>query len=619
VVPRPKKILRISRWEVFRSAGGLDRRSLAFAVVAFLLVAAVVPFALGGGGIYDELYVVGVDEQNPYHDAVEKSDRLRAEPASWSAFTSGEVDVLITDAVHVGDTEKSQAAVSELRNAVRSHNAELLAEENESAAFPIEPEVRYVDVSEGDSGGGTTGGEGGTDGTEGTGDGGGNDTGTGNGDGGGGNADGDSRGSTGEGDDGTGGASEEGGPAVGEGGGGGLFPSGGLGGVFGQGGRAGTPSGITPPFPFESLILAFAFLVPLNFVAQAYSTSVMNERIGRRGVLTLASPVSRYEIIAGKTLPYFVAAVGIAVGVAVAVGGSFLSVAAIAPVAVTFLALTFVGSMFARSYKELTFVTVFISVFVTSYVFVPAIFTDVEAIAAISPLSIVVQDLQNAPISPSWYLFSSAPLLFSSAVMFSLGAGVYREEDMFTQRGVPLKALDAVSSWLHRRASVAKVSVILIPFVFAVQLLVLAALFALPVGVSLPVILVVVALIEEVAKTVSVYAGFVNSVFERTPKNALVLGGISGVGFFVGEKMTHVAQIVGLERLEIGRAALGFGFDVSPALAVVLFFVPLLLHVTVACIGSIGAAYGRREYAIALVGATVVHTTYNLTVVSLVA
>jgi len=605
VVPRLRKILRISRWEVFRSAGGLDRRSLAFALVAFLIVAAVVPFALGGGGIYNELYVVGVDEENPYHDAVEKSDRLRAEPASWSAFTSGELDVLITESIHVSDTEKGEAALSELRNAVRSHNAESLAEENESAAFPVFVQVRYVDrdaVTEEAPGGG---GANGTDGTEG-------------GDG----ADGNES-TAGDGTDGNGGVEEgtggDGGIGEGTGGDGFSFPSGGLEGLFGQGGRAGTPSGVTPPFPFESLILAFAFLVPLNFVAQAYSTSVMNERIGRRGVLTLASPVSRYEIIAGKTLPYFAAAVGITVGVAAAVGGSFLSVVAVAPVALVFLALTFVGSMFARSYKELTFVTVFISVFVTSYVFVPAIFTDVGAIAAISPLSIVVQDLQNVSISPSWYAFSSAPLLFSSAVMFSLGAGVYREEDMFTQRGVPLKALDAISSWLGRRASVAKVSVILIPFVFAVQLLVLAALFALPVEVSLPLLLVVAALVEEVAKTVSVYAGFVNSVFERTPRNAIVLGALSGTGFFLGEKVTHVAQIVGLERLEIGRAALGFGFDVSPAVAVVLFLAPLLLHITVACMGSIGAVYGRREYAIALVGATVAHTTYNMTVVTLVA
>jgi ABC-type Na+ efflux pump permease subunit len=335
--------------------------------------------------------------------------------------------------------------------------------------------------------------------------------------------------------------------------------------------------------------------------------------------LTLASPVSRYEIIAGKTLPYFVVSLVITAVVAVAVGGSALSVAAVAPVALVFLALTFVGSMFARSYKELTFVTVFVSVLVTTYVFVPAIFTDVDPIAAISPLSIVVQDLQDVSVAPSWFAFSSAPLLFSSAVLFSLGAGVYREEDMFTQRGVPHKALDALASWLHRRASVAKATVVLIPFVFAVQLLVLAALFALPIELSLPVLLVTAALVEETAKSISVYAGFTNSVFDRSIKNALALGALSGLGFFVGEKVMHVAQIVGLDSLEVGRATLGVGFDVTPGVAVVLFLLPLALHVTTTCVASMGARYGRTEYIIALAGATIIHSVYNLTVVSFVA
>lgn len=598
---RLRKVLRIARWEVFRSAGGVDRRTLAFVLVAFLLAGAVVPFAVGGG-IYDGLYVVGVDEESPYYEPVEESSTLRKAPASWSSFTSGELDVLISDDIHVADTQKGEAALSELRDAVRRHNTNAIASVNESAAFPVSVNVRYVDRDMTPQGVGTgTVGEGAGDGADDGTEGGAEGDGSGNGDDGG-----DGEGTDGEED----GDDEDDGLSL---------PSGGLDGLFSSGGSAGSPGNIAPPFPFESLILAFAFLVPLNFVIQAYSTSIMNERIGRRGVLMLASPVSRYEIIAGKTLPYFVASLAITAVVAVAVGGSALSVAAVAPVALVFLALTFVGSMFARSYKELTFVTVFVSVFVTTYVFVPAIFTDVDPIAAISPLSIVVQDLQDVSVELSWFAFSSAPLLFSSAVLFSLGAGVYREEDMFTQRGVPGKSLDAVASWLHRRASVAKVTVILIPFVFAVQLLVLAALFALPIELSLPVLLITAAFVEEVAKSVSVYAGFANSVFDRSTKNALVLGALSGLGFFVGEKVMHVAQIVGLDSLEVGRATLGVGFDVTPGVAVVLFFLPLALHVTATCMASVGARYGRREYAVALVGATVLHAVYNLTVVSFVA
>ncbi len=57
------------------------------------------------------------------------------------------------------------------------------------------------------------------------------------------------------------------------------------------------------------------------------------------------------------------------------------------------LGATFVGAMFARSFKELTFVTVAVSVFLTAYTFVPAIFTQVTPIALISPLTLVVRDL----------------------------------------------------------------------------------------------------------------------------------------------------------------------------------------------------------------------------------
>ncbi|MDY7081743.1 MAG: ABC transporter permease, partial [Halobacteria archaeon] len=154
------------------------------------------------------------------------------------------------------------------------------------------------------------------------------------------------------------------------------------GGVFGGGQRTNTPSGIAPPFPFESLILAFVFILPMNFVIQAYSSSIINERINRRGELLLVSPVSRAEIIAGKTLPYLSVMTGMSVVIALAIGGGVVSIASVIPIALVFLATSFIGAMFARSFKELTFVTVSVSVLLTSYIFIPAIFTDIHPIAA---------------------------------------------------------------------------------------------------------------------------------------------------------------------------------------------------------------------------------------------
>jgi len=591
VAPRPSKILRLGWWEVSHSAGGLDKRSLGVTVVALALVGLAAPF-IADGGLYDGIYVVGVDEDNPYHGAVEESDRLRTAEPSWSAFRVGNVDVLINDDVHVADNQRGEAALSELRGASRRYNRETLSEVSEDAAFPVNVEVRYVDRT-----------------TE-----------TGFEDGGGSEGETDDGASSREGSGGESG-SDEGGEETDDGGGGG-----GGGGVFGDlnrllagDGNVGSPANVRPPFPYESLILAFAFIVPLNFVVQAYSTSIMDERIGRRGSLLLVSPVTRTEIVAGKTLPYFVAALAVTSGVALFVGGSFVSVAAVAPVALAFLALSFVGAMFARSYKELTFVTVFVSVVVTCYVFVPAVFTDVDPIASISPLSVVVLDLQDEAVSATRYLFSTTPLYLSSGVLFLLGAGVYRDEDMFAQRALRHKALDSMVALLHQRASVAKVVILFIPFVFALQMLALATLFALPIGISLPLLLVVVSVVEEVAKSIAVYAGFANSVYERTTANALVLGAFGGLGFFLGEKLTLVAQVVGIQRLELGSAVLGTGFEVSPVVAGGLLVAPLALHVVTTCISSLGARYGKQEYVTGLCLAIIVHTAYNLGVVSVVA
>ncbi|PHQ46149.1 PrsW family intramembrane metalloprotease, partial [Halorubrum sp. C3] len=206
-----------------------------------------------------------------------------------------------------------------------------------------------------------------------------------------------------------------------------------------------------------------------------------------------------------------------------------------APVAATFLGATFVGAMFARSFKELTFVTVGVSVLLTTYAFVPAIFTNVTPVALVSPLTLVVFDLQGEAVSAGEVFFSTAPMAVGAALLFGLGLGVYREEDMFSQKPVTRKFLDALAvrlsavpvggavggglldrDRLRALGSVAFLPACTIPFVFVAELLAVAVLFALPVTVSIPVLLVTIAFIEEVAKSVGLYAGFERGVFERT-------------------------------------------------------------------------------------------------------
>ena len=607
---RLRKITRIARWEVEHSVGTLDRRTLLLGLLAVAVAAGAggATAVTGGIALDSDLYRVAVDDDSPYHEPVAAAPSLNpvAPGEDWDARIVDDDHGDRTAQFRAHDSGKGQAALAALRDAVRSRNDRLMgAEPNGSAAFPVAVTLDYASRNTALAGGrssdageadgstptatpneGSAGGSGSTESATAT------------------------SSVEADNDDSDGGFAI---PNVGDA----LFPE----------PASGSPAEIQPPFPFASLILAFAFLVPLNFVAQAYGSTILDERIGRRGELLLVAPVEPGDVVAGKTLPYLLASIALSIVVALAVGGGDagpISVLAVIPLAVLYLAGTFVGGMFARSFKELTFVTVTLSVSLTAYAFVPAIFANVTPVALISPLTVVVRDLQGVGVSPVQFAFSTAPPLLAGGTLFLLGLGVYREEDMFTQRSVPLKLLDALDARLAGVGSAAKLSALAIPFVFVAELLVLALLFAIPVSVSVPLLLVTIAGIEEVAKSVHLYAGFRTGTFSRTWRTTALVGFLSGLGFFVGEKFTAVVQVVGLPELTLGRAAFSAtgtglgGLGTGPLAILALFLAPLVLHAVTATVSAAGATRGRNAYLASLAAATLVHAGYNITVVSAV-
>ena len=608
---RPRKLLRIARWESTKGVGGFDRGAVAVVLAAAAFVAAVgVVGLVGGVALQDGIYRVGVEESSPFHDPVAEDPAFAVVDPDPSVLEDGDLeagegyDVYLENesnrtrlylASRGGEpTDKSRAAVASLRESVEAYNErQMRLEANGTAAFPVTVTVQFVEQGEA----GRAGGEG-SNGDGGSGNGGGGDGGGGGGLGGdGGSADG------GDGD-------RFGAPSLG------AFD------LFGTGGAAGSPSDIAPPFPFQSLVLAFVFVLPLNFVIQVYGSSMLSERLDRRGELLLVAPVSRAEIVLGKTLPYFLASLAIT-SVIVAglwlLGGNAgpLSVLAVVPLALLFLALTFLGAMFARSFKELTFVTVTISTLLTSYAFVPAIFTETSPVAFVSPLTVAVRDLTGAGVTPGEFLFATGPPTMVAGVCFLLGLGVYREEDLFTQRPVHLKALDALAGRIRRPRSVALVVALLVPFVFVAELLAVALLFALPVGLSFPLIFAVIAVIEELAKGLPAYAGFVHGRYERTLGAAAAAGGAAGLGFFLAEKLSLVVQVVGLPGVAVADAAFQTGLaSGSPAVIALLAVAPLALHLVTATVSAVGASRGRTAFGAGLSVAVLLHVAYNVTVVN---
>lgn len=613
------RILRIARWEIETSGGTVDKRTAIAFLIALLLVGAAAPVLMSGGVALDEdIYRVAVADDHEYTPAIEEHDALRA------VTDQDRADLIVTErGVERPTTRKGEAALAELDDAVRSYNnRQLRAEEDQAAAFPVLVELtqRSRETGTTDPGlpdGGTAdepptddgpppeGEDGTTDGTEEGADEPADDTGTG-----------DQQTDDQPADDATADEQQPTDPdedndGVGPDDDDGLVDTGGL---FDDT-QTGTPAEIDPPFPFEPLILAFLFVVPMNFVIQAYGSTIINERLNRRGELLLVTPASPAEIVTGKTLPYLGALVGLTALIALAVHpgvGGLLSVLAVLPLALLFLAATFVGAMFARSYKELTFVTVTISVFLTTYAFVPAIFSDVTPIALISPLTLVVRDLQGAGVTAVQYGFSTGPVYLSSLVLFALGLGVYREEDMFTQRPIHLKFLDALAAHVHRPLHVLVFTAVLIPFVFLVQLLSVAVLFPLPLEIGFLILLVIAATVEEIAKSIHVFAGYEHDRFKRTLPTALLLGALAGTGFFIAEKLAHAGQLVGLDDQELGQAVFQIGLDVGPLLWLALFLLPLALHTVTATISILGARRSPVAYVVALGVAIIVHVSYNL-------
>jgi len=632
---RVENVARIARWEVTKNAGGVDRRTAAIALLAVLGLGAMAPVAVSQGVALDQgIYRVGVVEEDPLYDPAYLDPTFRVQDPSESAVEAGYQEIMIVgpQVREYANSTKGRAAVAELRSTVKRYNDGVMdLEENRSAAFPVLVNLTYVDreatrvtvsqtqtipiQTDDDDGGGGDGSDGGGSGGDGTAEDSGDGTASGDADGGG--AD------SGSGD----GSADVTRPDEGS-----NVAGSSIGARLTGGSSTGTPSDITPPFPFRSLVLAFVFVLPLNFVIQAYGSTILSERINRRGELLLVAPVSRGDIIVGKTLPYFAAAVGVATGITLALqfglglGGSAISVLAVVPLAMLFLAATFLGAMFARSFKELTFVTVTITVSLTSYAFVPAIFTDVTPIALISPLTLVVRDLQGQAIGLGQFVFSTLPPTLTALVCFGLGAGLYREEDMFTQRPIPYKVLDALAGPIERRRSVALVTAILLPFVLVAELVVAAFAYPLwqaelPVGIIVVAVLVGLAVVEELAKSLHVYAGYAHSLFDDRLRTALVVGAFSGLGFFLAEKLTLIVRLADLQTLPVGQTVVGEQAAVQagvplPILLVALLLAPLALHVVTASISALGARRGRRSYAVALVVAVAVHVAYNLTVVS---
>jgi ABC-type Na+ efflux pump permease subunit len=368
-----------------------------------------------------------------------------------------------------------------------------------------------------------------------------------------------------------------------------------------------TPSQLSPPLPFDSIILVFVFIFPLYFTSQFFMMSIMNERIERKGEILLSTPVMTSSIIIGKALPYFIGMVAICLGITLYLRAPLEIMFPLIPVIFFFLANALLIGMLSRSFKELSFISIFFSTVATSYLFFPSIFANVHVISLISPLTLIVLSIQGNAWTVTDYLYSTSLFWLTGAVLFYIAAKNFKEERLFSEKALLTRLREFLSEILPARypnLSLFLLSGFSIPFVFMVQMMCLVLFFNLPMPYSLVFLLLFAALIEEFAKGIGIYTMIVRDPSWFTWKNLVVAAGATAIGFLVGEKLLLFVTLAQISDSIFGSILF---------LSLASLWLPLLLHFVGALIvASCLKVWGRKGFVPGLLIAMTVHCLYNL-------
>ncbi|WP_094227176.1 ABC transporter [Methanolobus psychrotolerans] len=588
----------IAKWELLRSKLKFDTRSMIMLILSLMLVI-VASYAASqtGMSMNQKIYLVVISqpEVQPIIETDQRFDYILVDRFAASAYNEYGADIaIIGNNVYLGDTRKSAAAGDSLDNTFKTYREIVLTSYNDvNNSHPVWVTVHDLERPQNFQ----------LAGTEET-------------------VDSLSRG-----------ANRSAGYGTGTNGATGLGSSGAIrtgsstispediaaldtmeGKTFFERQTLSTPSNFSPPIPFTAILYAFLFIFPIYFVSQFYSTSLMDERTNKKGELVLVAPLRGIDVVIGKTIPYIFITMAIQAAITLYILGipstfagverALLVLAAIFPVVLLFFALSFYSAILSRSFKELTFASVFLSVIISGYLFFPAMFANIHAISSISPITLIVRLIENETVLANTYLFSTLPFYFVAISVYAFGTFIFREEDLFTQKSITGKIVDCFEMFLsYPYGSVFLLSIVFIPFVYMTQLMLIVMLFNLPVPYSIIAMILLSAMAEELVKSIGIYALFKRKIVDITLRNAIKYSILSGAGFFVGEKAVAVLTLA-----PIASSAFGSVMTMGT-----LLLIPLFLHITTVLISSLVMYMkGPRYYVAAVILATIFHSIYNI-------
>jgi len=365
------------------------------------------------------------------------------------------------------------------------------------------------------------------------------------------------------------------------------------------------PSLTPPPAPFTQVLVALIYIMPITFISIFFTSSFMDEKANRRLTVLLSAPVTPFQIILGKMLPYAVFALLSTTLIAYLTKGEIpLALMIFAPTTMFIFAIYLMVPLFYRTFKDTTFIAMLVTTMTTAYLVFPAMFTNSSDLAYISPLTLAVKMYRAESFGWREYLLPSLPM--TAVFGFAMFAGVrfLNEEFLMGYKPITRKIGDAIYLMMaHSKPWFAVMlwSLLVIPAVYMAQVVMLAFATNLPVSLILGATLVTSALIEEVVKTVGIVVlaerGVVSSVSEM-----LWLSFLSALGFLIGEKLLLLVSVSVVANANVSGALFGAG---------IFLLVPLVAHFVFTALVTLLRTKLKFPYWLALGSGTILHFIYN--------
>ncbi|WP_457549482.1 hypothetical protein [Archaeoglobus sp.] len=335
-----------------------------------------------------------------------------------------------------------------------------------------------------------------------------------------------------------------------------------------------TPENLQPPILLKKFAYAFLFVMPFYFVAQIFSSSFMEDKVKKRFDVIL-TVVSAKEFLLGKMIPYVTLGLVISTAVAVILGRAVVVILLIS-ILILMLSVDSFLVFLSRSYKEMSFLSVVVTLVVTAYLFIPAVFNFIP-MSKLSPVTLLLEAIKGGEIDLRYVLLSVFHLVLMSLILIILTSKSF--EFMYT-RGLIAKIIELTTKLTDKYYKVFTFALISIPFVLLMELFTLAVTF--PLRSYIFPVLIVLALVEEFFKGLFIYSASMNKL------NPYVSAILSASGFFVGEKLILIPII--------------------PANVLSLLLLPLLAHIVSSLLF---VATMRWGFKVGLTTSTAFHSTYN--------